>query len=107
MVKIDIKPLSINEAWKGRKFKTDKYKKYRKDVLSMLIAKKLPEPPFKIEIEFGFSSRGCDWDNYIKLFQDIIAEKYRFNDNLIYKALIEKKIVSKGDEYIKFKLESL
>lgn len=107
MVKLDIKPLSINEAWMGRRFKTQKYKQYRKDVLSMLTAKKLPEPPFEINIIFGFSSKGSDWDNCIKLFQDIVAEKYGFNDNLIYRAVVEKKIVKKGNEYIIFEISHL
>jgi hypothetical protein len=39
------------------------------------------------------------------LFQDTISKKYNFNDNLIYRAFIEKVDVKKGEEYIEFKVE--
>ncbi|MCP4481352.1 MAG: hypothetical protein GY817_00790 [bacterium] len=29
-IRLPIKPLSVNECWKGRHFKTEKYKKYKK-----------------------------------------------------------------------------
>ena len=102
MVKIDIKPLSVNKAWQGRRFKTEVYKQYRKDVASMLTAIKLPEPPYELNLEFGFSSKASDLDNPVKLFQDILSTKYGFNDNQIYRLVVEKRIVKKGEEYIKF-----
>lgn len=105
MIKIDIKPLSVNQAWKGMRFRTDKYKKYCLDVSFLLPCLKLPEPPYEIYLEFGFSSRGSDWDNGIKSFLDIVSDKYRFNDNLIYRAVVEKKIVPKGQEYIIFEIK--
>lgn len=105
MNKIEIKPLSINDAWKGRRFKTWAYKKYCKDVMFLLPKIKLPEPPYEIYLEFGFSSRGSDWDNGIKSFMDIAAEYYGFNDNQIYRAVIRKTIVKKGNEYIKFSIK--
>ena len=107
MERIDIKPLSINQAWKGTRFKTSAYKKYYKDVTFLLPPLKLPEPPYEIHLIFGFSSRGSDWDNGIKNFMDIVAEKYGFNDNLIYRAIVEKKIVPKGQEYIRFEIKTL
>jgi len=35
-MQIKINPLSVNSAWKGRRFKTDEYKKYESDVLFLL-----------------------------------------------------------------------
>ena len=107
MVKIDIKPLSVNKAWQGRRFKTQEYKQYCKDVASLLTAIKLPEPPYELNLEFGFSSKASDLDNPVKLFQDIISTKYKFNDKLIYRLVVEKKIVEKGQEYIIFEIKSL
>ena len=107
MVEIKIKPLSVNGAWQGMRFKTKAYKKYWKDVQFLLPPMKLPEPPFEIYLEFGFSSRGSDWDNPLKTTLDPIAEYYGFNDNLIYRAIVEKKIVPKGQEYFKFEIKTL
>ena len=102
---IHIKPISVNECYSGRRFKTKALKKYKMDVGYQLPKIKLPEPPFSVEYEFGFSSKGSDIDNYIKSFQDILQKKYGFNDNLIYEMHVRKKIVKKGKEYIKFNIE--
>lgn len=105
MVKLDIKPLSINRAYKGRLTKTTPLRKYITDLAFLLPANyKVPKPPLELHLEWGFSSRGSDWDNPIKPFQDALAKKYGFNDNQIYRAVVEKRIVPKGQEYIKFKL---
>lgn len=104
-VGLKIKPLSVNEAWKGRRFKTDKYKAYRKEVLLMLPKLTLPEGPLYIYLEWGFSNSACDFDNPIKPFVDILQEKYGFNDNRIIESHIKKTKVKKGAEYILFNLE--
>lgn len=105
MKRIDIKPLSVNQVWQGRRFKTKKYKDYEKTVLSILPKLKIPEGNLKLIITFGFSSKASDWDNPIKPFQDILQKKYEFNDSRIYKAEIEKVIVKRGKEFIDFRIE--
>ena len=40
---VKIKPLSINECFKGRRFKTDKYKRYERELLLILPALKVPK----------------------------------------------------------------
>jgi len=104
---VKVKPTSVNECYSGRRHSTAKYKQYKRDVLIQLKPMKLPEPPYKVAYEFGFSSRGSDIDNYVKNFQDILQKYYKFNDNAIYEMNVIKKIVKKGDEYIKFKIEHL
>lgn len=106
MYKINIKPLSVNEAWKGRRFKSDSYKKYRRDVFLLLPNIEVPKGKLKLTIHVGFSSKGSDIDNIIKPFQDILQETYRFNDNMIYKLQATKEDVKKGEEFIDFKIES-
>lgn len=103
---LNIKPLSVNQVWQGKRFKTKKYKEYEKTVLSILPKLKIPDGNLKIIITFGFSSKLSDWDNPIKPFQDILQKKYKFNDSRIYKAEIEKVIVKKGNEFIEFKIEN-
>ena len=34
-MRVFIKPLSVNEAWRGRKFKTPKYKQYEKRFINI------------------------------------------------------------------------
>ena len=46
MVHIDIKPLSVNEAWQGRRYKTPKYKQYQETLLWLLPKIKIPKPPY-------------------------------------------------------------
>jgi len=107
--KLLVKPLSVNEAWQGRKFKTDKYKKYEEVLLMMLpnINIDFDKQPLELFIEVGFSNKASDIDNVIKPFVDILQKKYEFNDKYIYRLLVEKKDVSRGDEYIEFYLRIL
>ena len=67
----------------------------------------LPEPPYQIYLKFAFSSASSDWDNCVKQAQDIIAEKYNFNDKLIRRGVVETVIVKKGFEYFEFELKTL
>ena len=100
MVRMNVKPLSVNECWQGRRFKTDAYKAYEKELLLRLPAMKIPEPPYRIEFEFGLSNMQGDYDNPIKPLQDILSKKYGFNDAHIHEAQIKKVKVAKGQEYL-------
>lgn len=102
---LDIKPLSVNDAWQGKRYKSDKYESYERAVLYMLPRITLPEPPYKMYYEFGLSNTQADYDNPTKQFQDCLSKKYGFNDNEIYAAEIRKVIVKKGREYVKFRIE--
>ncbi len=107
MITINLKPLSINAAFQGRRYKTNKYKSYECAVLAMLPGDiDIPETgKLEIFLEFGVSSKGFDWDNAIKPFVDLLQRKYQFNDNRIYQALVKKTIVKKGDEFILFSIK--
>lgn len=107
MIRVEIKPLSVNEAWQGKRFKTAKYKKYETDLLYLLPKIKIPSPPFIIHLKFGFSSTASDWDNPIKPTQDVLQKKYGFNDKLIKRAIVDVEDVKKGQEYFEFKIETL
>ena len=104
---IPMKPLSVNEAWKGQRFKTDRYKAYEKEMLLRLPLGTLPDPPYYVYYEFGFSNSLCDFDNPCKPLGDILQKKYGFNDKDIYEAHICKKLVKKGREYIKVQIEHM
>ncbi len=100
--KIKVKPLSVNQCWRGRRYKTDLYKDYEQEVYYQLPELDVPEGKIELRLTFAFSSKNADYDNAIKPFQDILQKKYNFNDNRIYKAVVEKVDVKKGNEFISF-----
>jgi len=102
MERIDIKALSVNSCYQGKRFKNQLHKDYVKEVMSQLPIKFIGIPPYKLVIEFGLSSKLQDLDNCIKVFQDCLTVKYNFNDREIYEIQANKYNVPKGSEYIKF-----
>lgn len=103
---IPIKPLSVNQAWQGKRYKTDAYKQYEIDVLILLPKIKVGNDPLSIELEFGFSNAASDIDNPVKPVLDIMQKKYGFNDKQVVEMRLIKKKVKKGSEYIRFKIEA-
>ena len=104
MINIPIKPLSVNKAWQGRRFKTPEYKQYEKDVLTMLPKVRIPEGNLEIDLDVYFSNKASDVDNVAKPFIDILQKKYRFNDSRVYTLILTKFICKKGDERIEFEI---
>lgn len=105
-IELSIKPLSVNRAYRGRKFRTKEHDMFKKMMDKMLPTKiDIPDPPLLIHLDFGFSSASSDGDGPIKLTQDAIADKYGFNDKLIKKWIVEAFQVKKGEEFIRFKIE--
>ncbi len=107
MIKLQIKPLSVNQVWQGKRYKTNTYKQYEQLVLFLLPKLEVPQGKLQVHFEFGLSSKNADWDNPIKPIQDILQKKYGFNDRMIYKAIVEKVDVKKGSEFIKFEIKKL
>ena len=103
--RMQVKPLSVNKCWQGRRFKTIEYKRYEREVLTLLGYYELPEGEIELTITAGFSSRAADLDNFAKPFIDILQKKYGFNDNRIYKLILIKDIVKKGSEYLEFEFK--
>jgi Holliday junction resolvase RusA-like endonuclease len=102
MIELKIKPLSVNEAWQGKRYKTAKYLKYERDVL-FLLPKICPKfDRYSIILVFGVSNINSDIDNPVKLILDLFQKKYKFNDKHVFELNVKKEIVKKGSEYIKF-----
>jgi len=107
MIRIDYKPLSINQCWQGKRFKTPAYTIYESSLL-YLLPNSIKVPKDKklcLELNFGLSSKNADWDNPIKAFVDILQKKYQFNDKQIYEAHVTKVDVKKGEEFIEFDIK--
>ena len=106
-IKININPLTVNEAYRGTRKKSAAYESYKKVLLSFLPKGIiLPVPPFEIRLKFGLSNSLSDWDNPVKPFQDVLQEMYGFNDRLIKRAVVEVDNVPKNSEYITFEIVS-
>lgn len=101
-IKIDVKPLSVNSCWQGKRFKTDAYKAYEKEMLLKLPKIKVPDGKLTLNLEFGVSNVCQDIDNGAKPFIDILQKKYWFNDRDIWQLNITKTKVAKGQEFVKF-----
>lgn len=99
---IKIKPLSVNSAFKGRRFKTKKYENYELELTYKAPIIQVPKGKLLVFFEFGLSSSGSDIDNCLKQNIDILSKKYKFNDNQIFDICVKKVVVKKGFEYIKF-----
>ena len=105
-LRLDIKPLSVNECWKGKRYRTDSYKTYQLHISYLLRPMEIPEGPLLLNLEWGFSSAASDIDNPWKPFMDCLQKKYGFNDSRVHKATLEKFKVPKGSEYIDFTIEA-
>ena len=104
---IKIKPLSINECFQGRRFKTIDYLIYEKTIWWLLPKLKIPKGKLKVYLEFGLSSKPADIDNPVKPMVDILQKKYQFNDKQIYHMDLTKIDVKKGEEFISFLITAL
>ena len=107
MYHLKIAALSVNEAYKGRKFATDALKQYKHDLGYLLPRIVAPEGKLSVRYHFGVSSKKSDGDNCIKAFQDCLSEMLGINDKMIYEWHIKKIDVPKGEEFIEFDIEKL
>ena len=110
MHRISIKPLSLNSAYRGRRFATVELLSYKQAI--GLLAPKLPQiqsstARLEVHYRFGMSSKASDVDNCVKCLQDALADKYGFNDREIYKMVVEKVDCKKGEEFIEFNIKKL
>lgn len=103
-MRLDIKPLSVNQAWQGKRFKTPAYKRYERDVMMLLKPMEIPEGDLAIDITYGFSNKQSDVDNPTKLLIDILQKKYGFNDSRVTRLNMQKQKVKKGEEFIHFEI---
>ena len=105
MESIKIKPLSINDAWQGRRYKTTAYNKYAEEVGLLLLKKTKPtikSKQVRIYYVFHLSNMRADVDNFIKAFQDILFKWLGIDDSRIYRLTAEKVKCKKGEERIEW-----
>lgn len=118
MIRIPVKPLSNNRAWKVTAnpkrgvyvYKSADYLKFEKEVKEILDNYDfihLPDEGYlKFEATFGVSMR-MDLDNCVKNFMDVLESYYGFKDVRVDEIHIKKDRVKRGAEYIEFNLRPL
>ena len=106
-MRLNIKPLSVNQAWQGKRFKTPKYNSYIKEVSLLLGAADIPEGYLELNLTFGFSNKNSDADNPVKCFIDCLQKKYGFNDRMIKRIVIDVEHVKKGFEFIDWDIKAI
>lgn len=104
MIRLAIKPLSLNNAYRGRRFATRELKDYKNAITLMLPKMNVPAGKLTIRYEFGVSSKASDADNLIKCVTDALSDTYGFNDRCVYEYHVAKRDVPKGHEYIDFEI---
>lgn len=95
---IDIKPLSVNQAWQGRRFST-KLKKQFELEMSLLLPKHVEKGPcYKVHLDFFLiNSARTDIDNLIKVPLDCIVKKGIIKDDRKIVELTVRKYRSSAD----------
>lgn len=86
MIDITIKPLSINEAFEGRRFKTSKCKEYEDLLWYLLPKREMIRGMVRVDYRFFLKNHSkADSDNLIKVLQDmLVKKKYIEDDRFIY-----------------------
>jgi Holliday junction resolvase RusA-like endonuclease len=102
--RIEIKPLSINQAFQGKRFKTDKYKTFERSMLYLLPQMEVPKGELIIWFTFGFSNMRSDLDNPVKMTTDILCKKYGFDDSRVKRLIVDKEKTEKGKEFVEFQI---
>ncbi len=99
-IKIPIKPISINVAFQGRRFKTAIAKKYERDLDILLPKKKVAGEYFEIHYRFYLVNFAMtDSQNLLKLLTDSIVRKgIIIDDRRILRETIEKFRIGREDK---------
>lgn len=105
--RLNIQAMSTNKAWLGRKFKSKQYISYEKAMSYLLKNGSIGIGNIELYYKIGFSSKLSDLGNAEKQLTDILAKHYGFNDNRVFRIVMEKEIVKKNEEYIYFEIKNI
>jgi Holliday junction resolvase RusA-like endonuclease len=108
---IQIKPLSTNKAWMGRKFKSDDYIDFELE-LSVKLKKfkdyKMDLDKTELEVSYTFYLKNyalTDVGNLEKQLTDVLVANQFIKDDRYIKRLILQKERSEGDDFIEIQIK--
>ena|SRR3990167_4485065 len=95
---LPVKPISVNECWQGRRFKTKKYDAFIEEMLLQMPQHKPLDGLLEVEIIFGLRSlvRG-DLDNLLKPVIDCIVKKHWIADDRYITTIKASKVKQKKE----------
>jgi Holliday junction resolvase RusA-like endonuclease len=99
MIIINSKPMSVNQAWQGRRFKTQLYKNYEEDLSWQIKLMKLKTITGWVNVEYRFYIKNflrSDAGNFEKPLTDILVKNGLIEDDKFIKRLVIEKF--KSDE---------
>lgn len=90
---IPLKPISVNDAYRGRRYKTKQLAQFKRQ--AALLCSSLPYTGGDIQIEYIFYLKyplRSDTDNYIKAMSDVLVEKGVIDDDrYVWRYVAEKR----------------
>jgi Holliday junction resolvase RusA-like endonuclease len=97
-IMLDIKPLSVNRCWQGRRFKTKDYLQYERDVLLLLPKNVIIKGEVEVNVKYFCKHYGLlDIDNISKPLLDILVKNGMIEDDRKITKLVLQKIKSQND----------
>lgn len=90
---LHVKPLSLNDSWRGRHFPTTAKEQYETRLrYSLPKCAVVGKPYYNVEYDFHLKNFALtDWDNLPKVTQDCLVERGIIKDDrLIIRALVSK-----------------
>ena len=104
---IQLKPITVNRCWQGRRFKTKQYVKWRDDFGLLLKDKKTIEGNISVTLELYIKhDKTTDCDNTIKPILDALKENGVIKDDRFITEIHAYKYHSEK-EFIRITLQTL
>ena len=100
-IKIDLKPISVNASFQGRRFKTKECKAYESSLWYLLPNHKMIKGEVKIRFTFFLTTyKRTDISNLVKITEDILVKKGYIEDDRKVKEMVLRKEPSKKDYFL-------
>lgn len=113
LMELYVKPLSVNEVWQGRRYKTTKYKQYERDVLNLIKARCIASSTREefqmvrgqVSIILSFYVKNwkmCDVDNFVKPLLDIIVKAGLIEDDRLVMrlAMVKRPVANPAEQRV-------
>lgn len=91
---LPVSPLSVNKAWKGRRFKSDDYESFETEVCVMLPMAKEDPIDGEVFVHYVYYIKnygGADTSNLEKTLSDILVKRGYLKDDRYIRAIYQRK----------------
>ena len=108
-MRVNLKPVSVNAAWQGRRYKTPLYNDFEEAMLWELKSLRPPKVEGDYEIHFTFHLRNAvrsDLSNFIKTTEDIIVKSGMVTDDRLCWHMVVDKVKS-DTNFIDFEIKPI